>query len=246
MVVPRYWFNPNEVTTWNTVPSLVAILSTSIGLVVTGLAVARERELGTFEQLLVSPLSPGEIIIGKTVPALLIGVGEVTGMILVGVFVFRVPLLGSVTLLYVSIVVYLLAVIGVGLFISSLAKTQQQAILGVFAFMVPAILLSGFASPIENMPDWLQWVTLANPIRYFIMIVKGIFLKNLPAAIILANIWPMAVIGSITLSSSAWLFRRRIEQISPGGKVSDSRTLSCIAASTAAGIIGRTRPSGTT
>jgi glycosyltransferase involved in cell wall biosynthesis len=104
-----------------------------------------------------------------------------------------------------------LAVIGVGLFISSLAKTQQQAILGVFAFMVPAILLSGFASPVENMPDWLQWVTLANPIRYFIVIVKGIFLKNLPASIIVANIWPMVVIGTITLSSSAWLFRRRAE-----------------------------------
>jgi ABC-2 type transport system permease protein len=211
VVVPRYWFNPNEESTWNTVPSLVAILTTSMGLLITGLAVARERELGTFEQLLVSPLSPSEIIIGKTVPALLIGVGEATGMVLVGVFLFRVPLLGSVTLLYASMVVYLLAVIGVGLFISTLAKTQQQAILGVFAFMVPAILLSGFASPVENMPDWLQVVALANPIRYFIVIVKGVFLKNMPASIIIANIWPMAVIGTVTLSSSAWLFRRRME-----------------------------------
>ena len=211
VVVPRFWFNPNEISTWNTVPSLVAILTTSLGLLVTGLSVARERELGTFEQLLVSPLSSTEIIIGKTVPALLIGVGEATGMVLVGAFLFRVPVVGSVPLLYAGMIVYLLAVIGVGLFISSLAKTQQQAILGVFAFMVPAILLSGFASPIENMPNWLQWVTLANPIRYFMVIVKGVFLKNLPASIILANIWPMAVIGSVTLSSSVWLFRRRIE-----------------------------------
>ena len=211
VVVPRFWFNPNEETTWNTVPSLVAILTTLMGLLITGLSVARERELGTFEQLLVSPLSPSEIIVGKAVPAVLIGVLEATGMILVGVFFFRVPLLGSVPLLYAGMVVYLLAVIGVGLFISTLAKTQQQAILGAFAFLVPAILLSGFASPIENMPDPMQWLTLANPIRYFIVIVKGTFLKNLPAPIILANIWPMAVIGAVTLSSSAWLFRRRTE-----------------------------------
>jgi ABC-2 type transport system permease protein len=211
VVVSRFWFNPNEESTWNTVPSLVAVLTTLMGLLVTGLSVARERELGTFEQLLVSPLSPGEIILGKTVPALLIGIGEATGMVLIGVFLFRIPFYGSIPLLYLSMVIYLFAVIGVGLFISSLAKTQQQAILGSFAFMVPAILLSGFASPIENMPDWLQFVTRANPIRYFIVIVKGIFLKDLPLAIVLENLWPMIVIGTVTLSSATWLFRRRME-----------------------------------
>jgi ABC-2 type transport system permease protein len=211
VVVPRLWFNPNVVTTWNTVPSLVAVLTTLMGLLVTALTVARERELGTFEQLLVSPLEPIEIIVGKTLPALLVGLVEASGMVLVGVYAFRVPFYGSITLLYVSMVVYLLAVIGVGLFISSLAKTQQQAILGAFAFMVPAILLSGFASPIENMPDWLQTVTLANPIRYFIVIVKGIFLKDLSTSIVLDNLWPMVVIGTVTLSFSAWLFRHRME-----------------------------------
>jgi ABC-2 type transport system permease protein len=211
VVLTRFWFNPNEESVLNTVPALVAILTTLMGLLVTGLSVARERELGTFEQLMVSPLSPAEIIVGKTVPALLIGIGEATGMVLVGHFFFRVPLHGSVLLLYVSMVIYLFAVIGVGLFISSLAKTQQQAIMGSFAFMVPAILLSGFASPIENMPDWLQRATLANPIRYFMVIVKGIFLKDLPAAIVFENLWPMTVIAAVTLSSAAWLFRRRME-----------------------------------
>lgn len=210
-VLTRFWFNPNEESVLNTVPALVAILTTLMGLLVTGLSVARERELGTFEQLMVSPLSPGEIIVGKTAPALLIGIGEATGMVLVGQFFFRVPLHGSLVLLYVSMIVYLFAVIGVGLFISSLAKTQQQAIMGAFAFMVPAILLSGFASPIENMPDWLQQVTLINPIRYFMVIVKGIFLKDLPASIVLENLWPMAIIGAVTLSSAAWLFRHRME-----------------------------------
>ena len=132
-------------------------------------------------------------------------------MMTVGVFVFRVPFTGSLPLLYLSMLVYLFAVIGVGLFVSSLAKTQQQAILGGFVFMVPAILLSGFASPIENMPPWMQNVTLANPIRYFIVIVKGIFLKDLPASIVLENLWPMALIGTVTLSTAAWLFRRRVE-----------------------------------
>lgn len=211
VIVPRVWFNPNEDSRWSTVPALVAILTTLMGLVVTALSVARERELGTFEQLLVSPLSPFEIIIGKTIPALLIGTAEATAMVLVGVLVFRVPFHGSVLLLYVSMIVYLFALIGVGLFVSSLAKTQQQAILGAFVFMVPAMLLSGFASPIENMPDWLQTVTRGNPIRYFIVIVKGVFLKDLPAAIIFENLWPMALIGLVTLSTAAWLFRRRLE-----------------------------------
>lgn len=208
--VSRVWFNPNRETTWNSVPSLVVILTSLMGLVVTALSVARERELGTFEQLLVSPMQPFEIIIGKTVPALLIGLGEATMIIVVGTLVLRAPLFGSLTLLYASMVVYLAAVIGVGLFISSLARTQQQAILGAFIFLVPAITLSGFASPIENMPDWLQWATLANPIRHFLVIVKGIFLKDLPAAEVLRNLWPLAVIAAVTLTASTWLFRRRI------------------------------------
>jgi ABC-2 type transport system permease protein len=211
VVVARVWFNPNLETTWNSVPSLVAILTTLMGLVVTALSVARERELGTFEQLLVSPLQPVEIIVGKTMPALLIGLAEATAMIGVGVFAFRVPLYGSLALLYAGMGVYLAAVIGVGLFISSLARTQQQAILGAFVFLVPAVTLSGFASPIENMPDWLQWLTLANPVRHFLVIVKGVFLKDLPAAEVFRSLWPLAVIALSTLSAATWLFRRRLE-----------------------------------
>jgi ABC-2 type transport system permease protein len=210
-VVARLWFNPNQTVTWNTVPSLVAILTTVMGLLVTALSVARERELGTFEQLLVSPLGPFEIIIGKTVPALILGMAQASAMILVGVAVFRVPFEGSLILLYGSMVVYLFAVIGVGLFVSSMAKTQQQAILGAFVFMVPAMCLSGFASPVENMPDWLQYATLANPIRYYVLIVKGIFLKDVPASVVFSNVWPMAIIGLVTMSSAAWLFRHRME-----------------------------------
>ena len=211
VVVARVWFNPNLETTWNTVPALVAILTTLMGLVITSLTVAREREVGTFEQLLVSPLDPFEIVIGKTVPSLIIGLSEGTVMLLFGIYVFRVPFQGSFVLLYLSMTVFLCAVIGVGLFISSLAMTQQQAILGAFVFMVPAILLSGFATPIENMPDWLQTVTLANPLRYYMMIIKGLFLKAMPATIVLQLLWPLAVIALATLSAATWLFRHRVE-----------------------------------
>ncbi len=145
--VGRLWFNPNQTVTWNTVPSLVAILTTLMGLLVTALSVARERELGTFEQLLVSPLGPLEIIIGKAVPALILGIVQASGMIAVGVALFRVPFEGSIVLLYGSMIVYLFAVIGVGLFVSSLAKTQQQAILGALCVHGSRHVPFGFCQP---------------------------------------------------------------------------------------------------
>ena len=211
VVVPRALFNPNLESSWYTVPSLTAILTMLVGLVVTGLSVARERELGTFEQLLVSPAKPGEIIVGKTVPGLLIGIGEGSSIMGFAHFVFGVPLTGSLPMLYLGMVVYLAAVIGVGLFISSIVATQQQAMLGAFTFVAPAILLSGFATPIANMPDWLQTVTLIDPARYFLVIIRGVFLKDMPAALVLDSIWPMGLIALFTLSAASWLFRRRLQ-----------------------------------
>lgn len=207
----RVWFNPNLDSKWSTVPGLVATLTTLMGVMMTGLSVARERELGTFDQLLVSPLSPTEILIGKSVPALLIGTAQATGMVLVGVFVFGVPFRGSVALLYLALAVYLLAVIGVGLCVSSLARTQQQAILYSFMFMVPSLLLSGFASPVENMPDWLQAATQANPVRHLLVVLKGLFLKDLPTAEVARHLFPLVVIAAVMLSTASWLFRRRME-----------------------------------
>lgn len=207
----RAFFNPNLDSSWNTVPCLTAILTMLVGLVVTGLSVARERELGTFEQLLVSPVSPAEIIVGKTVPALLVGMIEGSLIIAFAHFVFRVPITGSVILLYISMAIYLASVIGVGLFLSSLVATQQQAMLGAFTFVAPAILLSGFATPIANMPDWLQLVTFVDPARYFLVIIRGIFLKDMPFRLVFDNLWPMAVIAAFTLSVASWLFRRRLQ-----------------------------------
>lgn len=209
-LVARNWFNPNLEYIWFTVPCLVGMIALLVSMTVTALSVARERELGTFEQLLVSPLRPREILLGKTIPPLLIGLVHGTLYIIIAVVAFRIPLAGSLFLLYPSLVIYLAAVVGVGLFISSLSNTQQQAMLGGFIFAAPAILLSGFAAPVENMPDWLQTLTLINPLRHFLVVVLGIFLRDMPADDVLWNTLPLIPIAAVTLTAAAWLFRRRM------------------------------------
>ena len=210
-IVPRNWFNPNLIYQWFMVPNLIASIALVVGLIVTALSIARERELGTLDQLMVSPLSTSEIILGKLTPPMIIGLLNITLYILAAVFFFEVPLRGSLIFLYGGAIFYLAAVVGVGLFISALAMTQQQAILGAFLFMVPAMLLSGFATPIENMPTWLQPVTLVNPLRYFLVIVNGVFLRVLPIGEVVKNVIPLARIAMGALSAAAWLFRRRLE-----------------------------------
>lgn len=211
VIVPRNWFNPNLIYTWFNVPNLSGVLSMLVSLIVTALSIARERELGTFDQLLVSPLLPIEILIGKLVPAIIIGMIEGTVIITAAVFLFDIPFTGSLWLLYLGMFVFIFSVVGVGIFISSLSSTQQQAILGSFIFMAPAVLLSGYATPIENMPPWLQYFTYANPLRYYLVIAKGVFLKSMPFDIVLSNVWPMLIIALFTLSLSAWFFRHRLE-----------------------------------
>lgn len=207
----RHWFNPNLAYRWFIVPSLSAILAMLIALLMTALSIARERELGTFDQLLVSPATPLEIVVGKMVPALIVGATLATVMVGAGVLLFRVPFTGSFFLLLLSLVTFILSVVGVGLVISSVCQTQQQAILGVFAAAVPIILISGFATPVENMPRWLQMVAEASPLKHMLIIVQGSFLKALPASEVLANLWPMALIGAVTLSAAVLIVQRRLQ-----------------------------------
>lgn len=209
-IVPRNWFNPNLLYYWYNIPSLVTTLSMLTCLVVTTISVARERELGTFDQLLVSPLVPFEIVIGKIVPGIIVGMFEGTLLMSVGVLIFGVPFTGSILLFYFSLFVFVTSMSGVGLFVSSLVSTQQQAMLGTFVFMVPSVLLSGFATPIENMPVWLQPVSYFIPMRYMLVISKGLFLKAMPASMVLNNVWPLVIIGCFTVIGSGWFFRRRI------------------------------------
>jgi ABC-2 type transport system permease protein len=205
------WYNPALDYIWFTLPSLVAIITSVAGLAVTSQSVARERELGTFDQLMVSPLRIHEILIGKMVPPFIIGMINGSVYLVVAPLVFGVPFTGSLLLFFLSLGMYLLALIGLGMLISAASQTQQQAFLGVFLVTTPLILLSGYASPIDNMPDWLQTITYLDPARYFLTIVQGLFLKAMPAAAVFHQLWPLALIACVTLSASAWLFRARME-----------------------------------
>ncbi len=206
----RSWFNPNLESRWFFVPAIVGLLTLLVTMLVTALSVAREREQGTFDQLLVTPMSPPEILLGKALPGFLIGMVEATVITLFAVFWFHVPLLGSVATLYVGIFLFLLSAVGVGLMISSIAVTQQQGLLGAFFFMVPAIILSGFATPIRNMPQLVQDLTLLNPMRYFLVFLRGVFLQGTPIQLLIGQLWPMAAIGIVSLAIAGWLFRNRM------------------------------------
>lgn len=208
-LVVRHRYNPNLEYRWFILPSLVAIILTVSALILTALSMAREREHGTLEQLLVSPLTPEMIMLGKATAVLLVGIFQASVIIAAAVLVYGVPLSGSLALIYGSAVFYFAALAGVGFFISALCSTQQQAFLGSFAFIMPAILLSGYASPVENMPVWLQQATWINPIRHFMVITKSIFLKDVPAAFVLESAIPLAVIAAFTLSAAVLIFRRR-------------------------------------
>ena len=206
----RPWYNENLLSRWFIVPGIVGLLTLVVTTVVTGLSVAREREAGTFDQLLVTPLRPLEILIGKSVPGILIGLVEGSFILLIAVYWFEVPLRGSLGALYLGMFLFLLSAVGIGLMISSLAVTQQQGILGAFLFLVPAVILSGFATPIANMPEFVQQLTLINPMRYFLVILRGVFLEGDSYELLLNQYWPMVIIAIVTLAMAGWLFRNRM------------------------------------
>jgi ABC-2 type transport system permease protein len=205
------WFNRNLDYLWFTMPALVAVMSAISAMSVVAQSVARERELGTYDQLMVSPLRVGEILVGKMVPPVLIGTFITTVYVLLIPLAFSVPLTGSVALLYGALFIYLLALTGVGMLVSVLSATQQQAFLGMFLVAIPVILLSGYASPVDNMPDWLQIIAHLDPATYFLKVTEGVFLKAMPAGDVLNNCWPLALISIGTLSAAALLFRSRME-----------------------------------
>lgn len=187
------------------------MLALVITLLLTALSIAREREMGTFDQLIVSPLTSFEILLGKTIPPLVIAMCLTCIMTVIVITAFKIPFMGSFLLFFVSIFISLLSIVGVGLFISSICKTQQQAILGVITFQMPAILLSGFISPIEDMPKFLQYLTLINPIRFFMLLTRGIFLKGMSFHDVFINWIPLILIAIITLSLAMLTFKRKLD-----------------------------------
>lgn len=208
VLLDRAWFNPNLTSRWFIVPGICGILTLLVSMLTTGLSVAREREMGTFDQLLVTPMRPTEILAGKALPGFIVGLGEGSFIVLISIFWFHVPFTGSVLGLYIGFICFLLATVGIGLMISSLAMTQQQGLLGVFLFMVPAIVLSGFATPIANMPQIVQYVTLIDPLRYFLIILRGVFLEGASGSLFWPQYWPLVILGAVSMTIAGALLRR--------------------------------------
>lgn len=207
----RAWFNPNLETRWNLVPALVGTITMMSTLMLAALSVAREREEGTFDQLLVAPYDPAEIMVGKAIPAMMIGVTQATTALLVAQLWFRIPFAGSYVTLYVGLILFLLAAVGIGLFVSSIAATMQQGMLYAFVTIMPFALLSGLTTPISSMPRAIQAFTLINPLRYAIHLVHRVYLEGVGLDRLWPDLWPMAIIAAVTLTAAAWMFRRRID-----------------------------------
>jgi ABC-2 type transport system permease protein len=205
------WFNTDLLSLWFFVPGVIGnlILVTVVNL--TAFAVVREREIGTLEQIMVTPIRRLEFILGKTVPFLLIGVLEASFISAVGIWWFGVPFRGSITVLALGTVLFLLCALGIGLFLSTISSTQQQAMVSGFFFIMPAMVFSGFATPIASMPQALQWITFLDPLRYFLVVLRGVYLKDIGLAVLWPQMAAMAIFGSVMLMVSVFRFQKSLD-----------------------------------
>jgi pyoluteorin transport system permease protein len=210
-VTMRAWYNANLETRWYMIPALIGTLTFLQTLLLTAMSVAREREQGTFDQLLVTPFRPFEIMVGKAVPSVLIGLIQASLILLVAQLWFRIPFVGSYLTLYAGLLLFLMAAVGMGLMLSAVVATMQQAMLYAFVIMMPFALLSGLTTPLSNMPEVFQKFTLLNPLRYAIDIAHRVYLEGAGLHQLMPDLWPMAIIATVTLSSAAWLFRGGLE-----------------------------------
>ena len=206
----RAWYNPNLESRWAMMPALIAGLSMIQTLLIAALSVAREREQGTFDQLLVTPFTPMQILFGKAIPAIFIGLMQSTIIFLIIRFWFQIPMAGSLWLLYGGLLMFTVASVGIGLSVSALALNMQQAMLYTFVLVMPLMLLSGLMTSVKNMPDWLQTATYANPMRFGVEIVRRVYLEGAGFADVAADFIPLIVIAALTLPLAAWLFRNRL------------------------------------
>ena len=206
----RAWYNANLETRWNMIPALIGTLTMMQTVMLTALSAAREREQGTFDLLLVTPLRPLEIIIGKAAPSMMVGAVQATNVLLVAQLWFRIPFQGSFLVLYAGLLLFLLAAVGLGLFVSSISSTMQQAMLYTFIVMMPFILLSGLTTPISSMPAVLQDLTLINPLRYAIDISHRVYLEGVGLDRLGADLLPLAAIAVVSLTGASWMFERRL------------------------------------
>ena len=192
-------------------PGLIGTLTMLQTLLLTAMSVAREREQGTFDQLLVTPFRPFEIMVGKALPSMLIGLVQATTILLVAQLWFRIPFAGSFVTLYAGLLLFLLAAVGIGLLVSSVAATMQQAMLYAFVIMMPFALLSGLTTPLSSMPDSISIRHAINPLRYAIDIAQRVYLEGAGLGQLVPDLWPMAIIATVTLSAASWMFRGGLE-----------------------------------
>ncbi len=207
----RIWFNPNAESRLFYVPGVIASIAFLLPIILTAQAIVREKEIGTLEQIMVTPIRSWELMLGKTLPFAMIGLADAIMIALIGVFWFEVPLRGNPLLLLLGNVFFLMSSVGVGLFISTISSTQQQAQISTFFFMMPAFILSGFAFPLENMPEWLQYITYANPLRYFLIIIRGVFLKGNGLDILWPQMLALVILGGLTIFLSSMRFQKRLK-----------------------------------
>jgi ABC-2 type transport system permease protein len=209
-VEEQTWFNLNRISRFSFVPGVIAMVVMLVSIMLTALAIVREKEIGTMEQLLVAPIRPVEFMLGKTIPFVIISLVDVILVTLVAIFWFDVPFRGNPLVLLLGTLLFLFSSVGVGLFISNVCTTQQQAMMVSSFFFMPAILLSGLVFPIDNMPQAVQYVTYLNPLRYFIIVVQDVFLKGVGLDFLWPDMVGMALLGLVLLSSSVLGFRKRL------------------------------------
>jgi len=207
----RTWYNPNLDSQYFFVPGIVAFLVMLTSLLLTSIAIIREKEAGTMEQLIVTPLKAYEFIIGKTIPYIIIALTQMSAIIIVAIFWFEIPLIGSIFLLFFAACLFLMSTLGIGLFISTISATQQQAMMTTFFFIMPFLMLSGFIFPIANMPQVVQWLTYLNPLRYFLVIIRGIFLKGIGLDILWHHYLALALLGLFVFSGAIARFKKRLD-----------------------------------
>jgi ABC-2 type transport system permease protein len=207
----RIWFNPNFESRLFFIPGVIANIAFLIPIILTAMAVVREREIGTLEQIMVTPIRSWELVVGKTLPFALFGLLDVVMIALIGVFWFEVPLRGNPFILFLGNVLFLMSSVGIGLFISTISSTQQQAQISTFFFTMPAFILSGFVFPLENLPTWIQYLTYANPLRYFLVIIRGVFLKGNGLNILWPQMLALAVLGGLMILLSSLRFQKRLK-----------------------------------
>jgi ABC-2 type transport system permease protein len=205
----RVWYNPDLRSRNFLLPGVIALIMLLTCLMTTSMAVVREREIGTIEQLMVTPIRPLELVLAKMSPSAAIGFGQMILVTAVGVLWFHVPIKGSLPFLFLCTGVYLLSILGIGLFISTVSKTQQQAMMASFFFFQPTVLLSGFVTPIENMPLVFQYITYLSPLRYFLVIVRGIFLKGVGMDVLWPQVLALLLLGIAIFALSAMRFKKR-------------------------------------